>query len=219
MSLHFAANAFAFAAYAGSLRSRWPYRFIAEPQPAALMTMVSTSASLRTRRSASWPPPSHLLLRPHARRAHRSTPASAERRLRSLPPPARARLPRSHLPKNTRWTHPRSRPTRLRCSPCAGMRAGRSVCPNVIGGNRRSIACRRWGSSARSPDDERGAEGQASDKPRAATTTRAAVQDAETSRKSIVETRGRRNRASPRVPPAAGPLRAASRTARPKDTP
>ena len=78
MSLHLRRKRLGtFAAYAGSLRSRWPYRFIAEPHPAAFTTMVSTSAC-RTRRSGVLPRPSHLLLRPRARRARRSTPASEE---------------------------------------------------------------------------------------------------------------------------------------------
>ena len=44
MSLHFAENAAARAAQAGSSRSRWPYSFMVDPQPAELMTMVSTLA-------------------------------------------------------------------------------------------------------------------------------------------------------------------------------
>ena len=55
------------------------------------------------------------------------------------------------LPKNTRWTHPSSSATRLRCCPCAGMRAGRAALPKVIAGSRRSIACRRFGSSREKP--------------------------------------------------------------------
>ena len=45
MSLHFAEKAAARAAHAGSSRRRWPYSFMVEPQPAALMTMVSTLAA------------------------------------------------------------------------------------------------------------------------------------------------------------------------------
>ncbi len=44
MSLHFAAKALARSAYFGSSRSKWPYSFTLEPQPAAFVTMVSTFA-------------------------------------------------------------------------------------------------------------------------------------------------------------------------------
>ncbi len=49
MSLHFAEKAWARAAHCGSSRRRWPYSFIVEPQPAALMTMVSTLACFEER--------------------------------------------------------------------------------------------------------------------------------------------------------------------------
>jgi hypothetical protein len=45
MSRHFAAKARRRSAYRGSSRSRWPYSFIVDPQPAALMTTVSTLAA------------------------------------------------------------------------------------------------------------------------------------------------------------------------------
>ena len=45
MSLHFAEKAAARADQAGSSRRRWAYSFMVLPQPAALMTMVSTLAA------------------------------------------------------------------------------------------------------------------------------------------------------------------------------
>src|ERR1700761_3660318 len=45
MSLHLAENAAARTDHAGSSRRRWAYSFMVLPQPAALMTMVSTLAA------------------------------------------------------------------------------------------------------------------------------------------------------------------------------
>ncbi len=46
--MHFAENAMARSAQAGSSRSRWPYSFIDDPHPAELITMASTWAASKT---------------------------------------------------------------------------------------------------------------------------------------------------------------------------
>ena len=154
MSRHLAANAAARAAYRGSSRSRCPYSFRVDPQPAALITIASTPASAgsnasmkrRASASASVSRPECIISAPQQPCAWgitTSQPSAASTRavaaLTSL--------------KKTRCTQPSSRATRRRRAPRAGTTAGieDQMPSNVIGGATASMARSRAGSRRNSP--------------------------------------------------------------------
>src|SRR5215218_10399807 len=100
-------------AQAGSSRSRWPYSFMAEPQPAALTTTWSTPAASKVSMAAlanAWASASRPACR--LRAPQQPWPAGATT---SQPSAARTRAVAALTSgKNTRWTQPVSIPTRRR---------------------------------------------------------------------------------------------------------
>ena len=94
---------------ASAVPSSSPYSFIAEPQPAALTTMWSSSPSAAERRDrGAGAGDRRLLLAARAARARRSSRAAAARAPRSPRRRARRSSPRWTSAKNTRWTQPSS---------------------------------------------------------------------------------------------------------------
>ena len=101
------------AAHCGSSRRRWPYSFMVEPQPAALMTMVSTLAAskmammLRAMAAACSSRPEWTIRAPQQ--------GWSSGVMTSQPSAARTRAVAALTwEKKTCWTQPVSMPTRRR---------------------------------------------------------------------------------------------------------
>src|SRR5271154_986465 len=113
MSLHLAEKAAARAAHWGSSRRRWPYSFMVEPQPAALMTMVSTLAAsnmamMVRAMAAAWSSRPEWTMRAPQQGWFSGV-------ITSQPSAARTRAVAALTwEKKTDWTQPASMPTRKR---------------------------------------------------------------------------------------------------------
>src|SRR5665213_1749026 len=162
MSLQCAAKALARADHSGSSRNRCPYSFIVLPQPAALMTMVSTLAASkvairRFAKSAACSSRPEWTIRapqhPCCRGITTSKPSAARTR-------AVAALT---CAKNASCTQPLSIPTRPRNAVPVCGRTVRGSAWNGFrgtGGSRSSMACKRRGRSFRAPPARVGERGE-----------------------------------------------------------
>ena len=138
------------AAYCGSSRSRWPYSFTFEPQPAALVTMVSTSGAFEgVDRAARQHDGRGFFAGVHQERAAAGLIGGATT---SQPSAASTRTVAAFTcGKNSRWTQPSSRPTRRRFVPCAGVTLGDRFARRGVGASALPSRADCFGSRFRMP--------------------------------------------------------------------
>src|SRR5215472_6047240 len=145
MSLHFAENLRARSAYSRSSRSKCPYSFTLEPQPAALVTMVSTLA--RSKASIVCLANSMAAASSPACTSNAPQQVCACGATTSQPSAVSTRVVAAFTRgKNSRCTQPRSSPTRRRFSPTARVTSG-TASSGVSLGSSASIICHFFGSS------------------------------------------------------------------------